>query len=153
MSEPIQSIANGTYMIGETTQTELQAGPGISITKPSEGTVRIANDETVLWENSSGSTSSVALSESPYNFRFVDIYAGIRGSNATTGPSVYRLSPIINSSLYCITVGYVYNNNPFDAVIKLTLSSTSISSQANNNGAALLTFKVVGINRISGGNT
>jgi hypothetical protein len=51
MSE-INSIAQGTYVIGQTSATTYQAGPGISITQPSEGTVRISNDETVLWSGS-----------------------------------------------------------------------------------------------------
>ena len=48
MSE-INSIAQGTYTLGQTSATTYQAGPGISITQPSEGTVRISNDETVLF--------------------------------------------------------------------------------------------------------
>ena len=147
MSEPIQSISNGTYMIGETTQTELQAGHGISITKPSEGTVRIAADETVLWENSSGSTSSVALSESPYNFEFVDIYAGSRNGNVTTGPVVYRCYLINNPTLFCIGAGYVNAGYPYDGAIKFTVSSSNISGQFSGSGFSAVIYKVVGINR------
>ena len=51
MSENIQSISQGTFTIGSTSATNFQAGPGISITQPTEGTVRIANDETVIWTN------------------------------------------------------------------------------------------------------
>lgn len=53
MSE-INSIANGTYTIGQTSATNFVAGPGIKIDEPSAGTVRIGNDETVLWENNGG---------------------------------------------------------------------------------------------------
>ena len=149
MSEPIQSISNGTYMIGETTQTELQAGHGISITKPSEGTVRIAADETVLWENSSGSTSSVALSESPYNFDFVDIYASSRsGNNNPPGPSVYRLSLINNPTMFCVASGYLTSSNVLQSsAIKFSVSSTSISIQSGGSGVSTVIYKVVGINR------
>lgn len=74
MSEPIQSIANGTYMIGETTQTEFQAGPGISITQPYEGTVRIANDETVLFTGMlSGTNSYETLTEPVSGFKYVQV--------------------------------------------------------------------------------
>ena len=48
----IQSIANGTYVIGETSATNFIAGNGIKIDEPSAGTVRIGNDETVLWSGS-----------------------------------------------------------------------------------------------------
>ena len=51
MSENIQSISQGTFTIGQTSATNFVAGPGITITEPTAGTVRIANDETVLWEN------------------------------------------------------------------------------------------------------
>jgi len=44
MSENIQSIANGTFVLGNTSATTYQAGPGIQITQPSEGTVRIGMD-------------------------------------------------------------------------------------------------------------
>ena len=44
MSENIQSISQGTYTIGNTSAINFEAGPGISITEPSAGTVRIGND-------------------------------------------------------------------------------------------------------------
>ena len=49
MSENIQSISQGTFTIGSTSATNFVAGPGITITEPTAGTVRIGNDETVLW--------------------------------------------------------------------------------------------------------
>lgn len=66
MSENIQSISQGTYTIGQTSATNFQAGPGIKIDSPSEGTVRIGNDETVLWEGSE--KSGCNFSESCRNF-------------------------------------------------------------------------------------
>ena len=47
----MNTIYDGTYVIGQTSATNFQAGPGIRIDEPSEGTVRIGNDETVLFEN------------------------------------------------------------------------------------------------------
>ena len=44
MSENIQSIANGSFVLGNTNELTFSAGPGISITQPSEGTVRIGTD-------------------------------------------------------------------------------------------------------------
>ena len=70
MSE-INSIANGTFTIGQTSATNFQAGPGISITQPSEGTVRIANDETVLW---SGNSAEAVLSEPYTSFQYLEVY-------------------------------------------------------------------------------
>lgn len=60
MSENIQSIANGSFVLGQTSATNFIAGPGITIDSPSAGTVRIGNDETVLWENN-GSFSAKGL--------------------------------------------------------------------------------------------
>ena len=82
MSE-INSIANGTYVIGQTSATNFQAGPGISITQPSEGTVRIANDETVLWETDRWEPkypSSLTLSEDPHHFKEIQVLFGSYGS-------------------------------------------------------------------------
>ncbi len=44
MSENIQSIANGSFVLGQTSATNFVAGPGITIDSPSAGTVRIGND-------------------------------------------------------------------------------------------------------------
>lgn len=43
MSE-INSIANGTFTIGQSSALSFEAGPGITIDSPSAGTVRIGND-------------------------------------------------------------------------------------------------------------
>lgn len=74
MSENIQSISQGTYTIGQTSATNFVAGPGIKIDEPSAGTVRIGNDETVLWTNPnpamivSNTTLTGTLNESISNF-------------------------------------------------------------------------------------
>lgn len=67
MSENIQSIANGTYTIGETNKLTFSAGPGIVIDSPSAGTVRIGTDETVLWSGTA--TTSFNLIEAPSAFK------------------------------------------------------------------------------------
>ena len=76
MSENIQSISQGTYTIGQTSATNFVAGPGIKIDEPSAGTVRIGNDETVLWSGT-GSISTFTLSEKLSNFeKFRFVMAG-----------------------------------------------------------------------------
>lgn len=75
MSENIQSISQGTYTIGQTSATNFVAGPGIKIDEPSAGTVRIGNDETVLWSGELGATGTdIILSESIKNFERVRFY-------------------------------------------------------------------------------
>ena len=71
MSE-IRSISEGTFVIGDTNGLTFEAGPGITVSKPSEGTVRIANDETVLYDNPTNhnvsTTAEFEMSESLWNF-------------------------------------------------------------------------------------
>ena len=75
MSENIQSISQGTYTIGQTSATNFQAGPGIKIDEPSAGTVRIGNDETVLWSGTySTDTTQLVCGESIANFEKIDIW-------------------------------------------------------------------------------
>ena len=75
MSENIQSISQGTYTIGQTSATNFVAGPGIKIDEPSVGTVRIGNDETVLWSAATPSpVTSFALSESANLFEKIEVH-------------------------------------------------------------------------------
>lgn len=80
MSENIQSISQGTYTIGQTSATNFVAGPGIKIDEPSAGTVRIGNDETVLWSGSwtpgNGAVvtnSAIEISEPVSNFEYIRV--------------------------------------------------------------------------------
>ena len=71
----MNTIYDGTYVIGQTSATNFVAGPGISITQPAEGTVRIANDETVLWSGTySTDTTQLVCSESIANFEKIDVW-------------------------------------------------------------------------------
>ena len=182
MSEPIQSIATGTYMIGETTQTELQAGPGISITQPSEGTVRIANDETVLWTVPSGYESSngydITLSESIHNFEEIAVYckcvridnslqATTKNTYPVSDPGYTMFADGVSTNHWNVTS----NQNPHYTCgvdIRLTDTSgyvgenyrwgipngaTSFDAQRiSNNSIWPHPYKIVGIKRVNGGN-
>lgn len=156
MSEPIQSISNGTYMIGETTNLNFEAGPGISITQPSEGTVRIASDETVLWENSSGATT-VTLSESYYNFERVRFtYLFVSNLLECTIPTQSTISSLwLGNTIYRTGDG-----NPLEIIgfpvaitnsgLTATTSNGRVQWYPANNGdtiSAIKLVKVVGINR------
>lgn len=60
----MSQIYDGSFVLGQTSATNFQAGPGIQISQPSEGTVRIANDETVLYSSTQNSKTTVfTLSE------------------------------------------------------------------------------------------
>ena len=178
MSE-INSIANGTYMIGETTQTEFQAGNGISITQPSEGTVRIANDETVLWEGfktdvPDNGSSTYTLSELATNFETVRIEYVYQENEIPTKDSTYKGNCGCGTLFYEMnSTGTKFNTYIYGAMNgnasstsfttysihtniwnmnKITWNVYSQLSGQSNNAKWFHITKIVGINRISGGN-
>jgi len=65
----MNTIYDNTFVLGETNNLTFHAGPGISITQPSEGTVRIANDETVLWSGELSVGQTASLTENYSAFR------------------------------------------------------------------------------------
>ena len=169
MSESIQSISQGTFTIGQTSATNFQAGPGISITQPSEGVVRIANDETVLWSgNGTQTTGSLNLSESTTGFERI----GISFFGDTSPQIGYQEFPIYSTgdSFPIITCDPHMEGSTFTMYIKFGLitqsnngSTLNLVSGGYNNiygstkgsqAACNWTkpFKIVGINRISGSN-
>ena len=178
MSE-INSIAQGTYTLGQTSATTYQAGNGISITQPSEGTVRISNDETVLWENVNGSapggtTKIGTLSEPLSNFKtyaidvaFEAMYPYKRNifdvpnqwSTATNVPGVYFMGVTHSNSLKPQELNGLYDNFNTFGIGENMVDFYSLGSKVFDNGTAnagltglSYVYRVVGINRISGGN-
>ena len=178
MSENIQSISLGTYSIGETNKLTFSAGPGIRIDEPSAGTVRIGNDETVLYENSNPSqitgTANFDLSEPYTNFNYIklEVRASYGAQQITKIVDVANKLPNENkfaaslgewgmgqpsdTNLYCDR-GYIQ----FNEVSASTLFASSPGSriQINSNGTISFNssrgpaiFKIIGINRISGSN-
>lgn len=145
MSDPIRSISQNNYILA--TQQEVSHDNTLTGNGTPESPLGVANssDETTLWENSSGSTSSVALSESPYNFDFVDIYAAQRYSGGE-GPVVYRLYLINNPGVFCVGAGWLNGTYPYTGAIKFSLSSSNISAQSDS-GRTTVIYKVVGIKR------
>jgi len=165
MSENIQSIANGSFVLGSTSATTYQAGPGITITQPSEGTVRISNDETVLW--SGAGTSAVTLSEPITNFEAIKIYHHTYSDEfyGLPVPSEFRFWHMYGNSAQatfkCAMVQTFVQDSThinIDHTKTLGYNFTATSTQPNavtNNDtyAKNIIVKVVGINRISGSNT
>ena len=175
MSENIQSISQGTYTIGQTSATNFIAGPGIKIDEPSAGTVRIGNDETVLWSGATplssmnGSVNALNLSESLFNFEKVAVYARPLPSHNMF--KVTEFQPDGNTEGFdwltwfkgggsgsngVIRFGGAfmqYSDNKLwakkDEFFQLSVASNGISMQPNQN----IITQIVGINRISGSNT
>ena len=160
MSE-INSIANGTFTLGQTSATNFQAGPGIKIDSPSEGTVRIGNDETVLYSGAySTSITSVTLSEEITHFEKIEVW-WIQ-QNARPIVNQYQTE---NLSQMFIIHGKCENNY---AVVFIagwnkgsdnkTFTKYLCKYKPTGNWNAfidaneLIPVKIIGINRISGGN-
>ena len=169
MSENIQSISQGTFTIGQTSATTYQAGPGISITQPSEGTVRISNDETVLFEtNLDGMTTAFTLSEPLTAFekvRFEIIgYTHVYAENTHQTPSANDEEITTYFTYYCKSSDV----NPLQMVMGSYSSNDGLNYgitrskflYMNNDGTTWYgnttdgphIQKIIGINRISGGN-
>ena len=162
MSE-INSIANGTFTLGQTSATNFQAGPGIKIDSPSAGTVRIANDETVLWSGDIGYSGATAqLSESPYNFNKIGIcwYT----NNGAQFPRYFEVDLEKVNSEQAYSFGNATMETDHFKGICCSVNTSNVlqivqcmEKNMTSNAAALTNqnyriFKVYGINRISGGN-
>ena len=175
----MNTIYDGSFVIGQTSATSFVAGPGIKIDEPSAGTVRIGNDETVLWESNNGvapggTTKIGTLSESLSNFKtyaidvaFENMYPYKRNvfdvpnnwSTATNVPGVYfmgvthanSLKPQESNNLYDSFNTFGIGENMLDFY---SLGSKILINGTVNTGLTGLSLvkKVIGINRISGGN-
>lgn len=160
----MNTIYDGTFVIGQTSATNFQAGPGIKIDQPSEGVVRIGNDETVLWEGTLGAVgvTSATLSEAFTNFEQIEVWWAQQKVRTT----VQRYYTSDLSQLFCVHGKYESSNGNFYLFIAAwSISGTTASklyckyksSDTWTTGSfgdanELCPCKIIGINRISGGN-
>ena len=160
----LRSISEGSFVLGDTNGLTFEAGSGISISEPSEGTVRIANDETVLYSGAftASANASTTISEDITNFERIRIYAA-RGTD-TRAPKCTEFSPIsVSASPYCIESTFYNSANEFYSDrAQLRFNGTTMSCNVaarvkilNNaitvtSDAPLTVTKVVGVNRIGG---
>ena len=158
MSE-IRSISEGTFVIGDTNGLTFEAGPGISVSQPSEGTVRIANDETVLFENNAGAAEAT-LSESFANFDRIRIYFRPYTNNPVCQEIFYNSNQTYNnmSFMYGFYEGQQWRSLKCTFNVGMTLLKILSSYYYEGYAAGIdvtntaKIYKVIGINRISGGN-
>ena len=172
MSE-INSIANGTYTLGQTSATNFVGGPGITVDSPSEGTVRISNDETVLYDQSANQNCSVTaefqMNESLWNFHraFIEfdnmefseqpLNMEIDLDVTTTGTMYY--SQLRNANAFpTLNIPFVNFYINSDGNIKYTNRGLLYGTWTSPNTTTgdlrgYRVRKVIGINRISGSNT
>lgn len=170
MSE-INSIANGTFTLGQTSATNFQAGPGIKIDNPSAGTVRIGSDETVLWSAAATGTSAGTFNENIFNFERFGVYWIMNNDGTYQSPS-YQEFWVRPDTNYYLNIGFG-NTYCYQGTIDFSIASGGFTANkaqgiqitAWNAAASISTIdtpylskmrngfiKVVGINRISGGN-
>ena len=173
MSENIQSISQGTYTIGQTSATNFVAGPGIKIDEPSAGTVRIGNDETELYynpiNNNVNTDAEFVMSESIWNFERVMItFDNMEFTNRYV-TMIIDLSGLQHNDNNLATPWY---NGATPSVLNIPWAMFKINEIGNikyiNRGLiygkwnapayttealrGLRVVRVIGINRISGGN-
>lgn len=169
MSENIQSIANGSFVLGQTSATNFIAGPGIKLDEPSAGTVRIENDETVLYEDTNGHSmdTSIELSENVDNFDSIKLYYICWGGASPRVLEFFYNKVNINYDTYISNLEQFNNNglkvinwrfSPLNSTNKKTLTLSYFAYfDGSFNGTDLTksnfkVYKVIGINRISGSN-
>lgn len=138
MSENIQSISQGTFTIGNTSATNFKAGPGITIDSPSTGTVRIGNDETVLFAGNITATNSTgALSEPPSAFN--DLRVEWYGENTTEYGlkcNYFHNDGLNFTGLACGGLAQVYDNYAISfhvGMLALTNDKVTLVRQARTN--------------------
>ena len=165
----MNTIYDNTFVLGQTSATNFVAGPGIKIDEPCAGTVRIGNDETVIF--SGAGTSAASISEDIHNFEQVQLHL----QHGTYGPAqVFTINPITmgTTGYFAITrprgvaglnVAYIrfeVNQSGISAVNSKMISFgswtnntvTGSSVDLNNPEDRNSIIKVVGINRISSSN-
>ena len=169
MSENIQSISQGTYTIGQTSATNFVAGPGIKIDEPSAGTVRIGNDETVLFEATNGHSmdTSIELSENLDNFDSIKLYYTCWGGASPRVLEFFYNKGNSNYDTYFSNLEQFSTNglkvinwqfSPLKSTNKKTLTLSYFAyfegsfAETNLAKSNFKVYKVIGINRISGSN-
>lgn len=172
MSE-IRSISEGSFVLGDTNNLTFEAGSGIKITEPSEGTVRIANDETVLFNDNTdiGTTKygEYALSEAAEHFELIRICFA-RGQGFSGDIAIYvdpnsgygKMASLScydsnGTNMYTYFCSFTLSSSKFTELSGKcgyfqVINGTSAGGQVNKTNNWLHPYKIVGINRISGGN-
>lgn len=158
----MNTIYNGSFVLGQTSATNFVAGPGIKIDEPSAGTVRIGNDETVLYEdtNYTYGRTSVSLSESYKNFERIRIITskGDVLEFTSTNKGGYNHQSLFHFGnaflIVChwdFTNDTTYEGSSGNMIDLSNMTSFTINSSAQY-GRWTQPVKIIGINRISGGN-
>ncbi len=160
----MNTIYDNTFVLGQTSATNFVAGPGIKIDEPSAGTVRIGNDETVLFSAAYPGTTAFTLSEPLTNFKWFLVEAKNNTPYITFGNYYqdyrFRFGATIwtqeaDGNPLQIMGGAYSSNNGLDyksfggAQIYFAKNAASIGGGGQNTQPIM---KIVGFGRISGSN-
>lgn len=163
----MNTIYDGSFVLGNTNELTFSAGPGITIDSPSAGTVRIGNDETVLWSgaltvgNTAQMTEPVSAFER-YKFyllgyeRKLKVVDEFWTDGASTGNEPYKVCPMIfqaGAGFFTINAGDCKWNTTWDNLQyiagynKWMPFNNSTWNQINTDTDSPTIVKIVGINR------
>ena len=163
----MSQIYNGSFTLGNTSACTISAGPGIKIDDSSvPGVIKVSTDETVLWSGS----------YTPVNNGYIDLSGSLSSYDkvsfvingfSTFMPQNYEYTfwsgsdktiPIVAFGVpgeggvrlnSCkATCNNEYNRLTFSVCKQQNIFGTSISTASFNS----VISKIIGINRISGGN-
>lgn len=150
----MNTIYDNTFVLGQTSATNFIAGQGIKIDEPSAGTVRIGTDETVLYSGTLTSGTTASLSENITNFERIAFEGyGHNGINYTCRCE----APVLNVEMHLMGLTYWPGEQDFvtcdiTANNKVSTRGTYVEAGSKVNKFNATITKVIGINRISGGN-
>ena len=166
----MSEIWNNTYTLGNTSATQIVAGEGIKLDTSVPGTIKISNDETVLYEGNKA--AELQLSESIKNFKTFKIYMSVgqsltcytvhefdssAGNVWATVQAWAETTEGSNCTLCCVRFTFDTTTNKINLTNRKlitfgTWNNTTATPSATTLATPALAFKVIGINRISGGN-
>ena len=162
--EFVQSGSNRVLQVEA--PVDIVAGPGIVIDNPDGNTLRVSvaqNMETVLWENASGATNNITLSEAIENFDSVKVeWCPYTEASNWTAPYDVVETKLSNGLLHLVGCG-MSNDTNFQVTTNLLLScsttSVTVSKQStiltNTSASSIQSlsgykiYKIVGIHRIA----
>lgn len=162
--------ASPSYIVDKPDLVDIVAGPGIVVDNPDGNTLRVsmaADYDTVLWEGSGTSGTTMNLSETTKNFDRIRLYAheSYRGRGL-----IYEHNPstVVNNDTrsFCIMMpdciiasdwfGWYYTQLTYDSTAATSLTNDggnqifmqyASRTWSTNNGRYLIVDKIVGINR------
>lgn len=158
------AINSNRAIRGPVTAVPVVAGKGVRLREDIENNRVVAEvDETVLWENASGATNNITLSEAIENFDSVKVeWCPYTEASNWTAPYDVVETKLSNGLLHLAGCG-VSNDTNYQVTTNLLLSCSTTSVTVSKQSAILTTtssssiqslsgykiYKIVGINRIA----